>query len=513
MTPALLARLREILGPDGLLTEAADRLAYGYDNSKRIGEAGAVALPRTHEQVEAIMRACFETGTPLVARGRGTNTTGASVPLAGALVLSFERMDRILRIDPGNRLAVIEPGVLNGDLQKALAPHGFFWAPDPTSAPYSTIAGNLACNAGGPRTVKYGACRDNILALRAVDGTGRGFRCGSETTKGATGYDLTRLLVGSEGTLALVTEATLKLTPLAQARRSLRALYVDVAAAARAVARIMGQPVVPCALEFMDGTALRLVRERGAAVPAAGAMLLIEVDARTEALDDACAAVEAAARGAGVLSVDIDARPGDERATGTGLMPAVPIVPASAAAQAVRGEPVESPPRSTLHAALNDGLVDFAMARDAHETETLWSARKALSPALRSIAPTKINEDVVVPVSRLPELTTGLEALSQLHGIPIVCFGHAGNGNIHVNLLYDAADAERDAAAQRCLDAVFDLVIALGGTLSGEHGIGLAKRDWMPKAIDPVTLDLMRAIKSRFDPKGLLNPGKLLPPA
>ena len=538
MTPAFLTQLRDLLGTGGLLTDAADRLAYGYDNSKRLGDAGAVALPRTHEHVEAITRLCFETDTPLVARGRGTNTTGASVPLHGALVVSFERMDRILRIDPANRLAVVEPGVLNGDLQKALAPYGFFWAPDPTSAPYSTIAGNLACNAGGPRTVKYGACRDNILALRAVDGTGRGFRCGSETTKGATGYDLTRLLVGSEGTLALITEATLKLTPLAQARRSLRALYVDVAAAARAVARIMGQPVTPCALEFMDGTALRLVRERGVALPEAGAMLLIDVDARSDALEDACAAVEAAARGPGATAVrrepvqpqapvherfgvgfdkltpngwgELDAR--SRLATTVHGEPVEPP-PQFHPAITVRGEPVEPTPQSALHAILDDGLVEFALARDAEETETLWSARKALSPALRSIAPTKINEDVVVPVSRLPDLITVVEALARTHDIPIVCFGHAGNGNIHVNLLYDAADPARDAAAHRCLDAVFDLVISLGGTLSGEHGIGLAKRDWMPRAIDAVTLDLMRAIKSRFDPKGLLNPGKLLPPA
>jgi D-lactate dehydrogenase len=451
-----LLQLRDALGVDGLLTDAADCLAYGYDNSKRQGEAGAVALPRTHAQVEALATACHDAGVAMVARGRGTNTTGASVPLDGALVVSFERMDRILRIDPADRLAVVEPGVLNGTLQQALAPHGFFWAPDPTSAPYSTIAGNLACNAGGPRTVKYGACRENVLGLRAVDGRGRGFRCGGPTTKGATGYDLARLLVGSEGTLALITEATLKLTPLPEARRSLRALYVDVAAAARAVARVMGQPVAPCALEFMDGTALRLVRERGASLPEAGAMLLIDVDARAGALDDACAAVEAAARG--------------------------------------------------------EGLVEFAQARNVAETETLWAARKALSPALRTLAPTKINEDVVVPVSRVPELVAGVEALSRRHDLLIVCFGHAGNGNLHVNLLYDAADPVRHAAALQCLDAVFELVISLDGTLSGEHGIGLAKRDWMPRAIDPVTLDLMRAIKTRFDPKNLLNPGKLLPP-
>lgn len=453
----LIERLGQLLGGDALLTAAADRLAYGYDNSKRQGDAAAVALPRTHEHVVELVRACVEHRVVIVARGRGTNTTGASVPSKGALVVSFERMDRVLHIDPANRLAIVEPGVLNGTLQVDAGKHGFFWAPDPTSAPYSTIAGNLACNAGGPRTVKYGACRDNVLALRAVDGMGREFRCGSPTTKGAVGYDLTRLLVGSEGTLALITEATLKLTPLPEARRSLRACYADVASASAAVVRIMAQPVTPCALEFMDGAAVQLVRERGAELPDSGALLLIDVDARREALDDACAAVSIAA--------------------------------------------------------LGTGLIELREAKNAEDATTLWAARKALSPALRSIAPAKINEDVVVPVSRLPELILGVEALSRTHAIRIVCFGHAGNGNIHVNLLYDPTDTTQAAAAPRCLDAVFELVLALDGTLSGEHGIGLAKRDWMARALDPVALDLMRAIKLRFDPHGLLNPGKLLPHA
>jgi D-lactate dehydrogenase (quinone) len=452
----LLEPLRDVLDADGLLTSPGECLVYGYDNSKRQGMPIAVALPRSHAQALAVMQLCAEHRLPLVARGRGTNTTGASVPPDGALVLSFERMDRILRIDAANRLAVVEAGVLNGALQQAVAAQGFFWAPDPTSAPYSTVGGNLACNAGGPRTVKYGASRDNVMALRAIDGLGREFRCGSETSKGSVGYDLVRLLVGSEGTLALITEATLRLTPLPEARRSLRALYADVAAATAAVARVMAQPVAPCALEFMDGEALQLVRARGADLPsAAGALLLIDVDAQRAGLDDACRAVADAARG--------------------------------------------------------EGLLELRAAQDAAETETLWAARKALSPALRSIAPMKINEDVVVPVSRLPELIAGVGELGRAHAIPIVCFGHAGNGNIHVNLMYDPANAAQASAAPHCLDAVFELVLRLGGTLSGEHGIGLAKRAWMSRALDPVALELMRAVKSRFDPHGLLNPGKLLP--
>lgn len=436
--------------------EPAECAVYAYDNSRREAIPDAVVFPTTHEQVVALVALCREHRIALTARGRGTNTTGASVPVSGGIVASFERMTRILAIDTANRLAVVEPGVLNADLQIALKPHGFFWAPDPTSAPFCSIAGNIACNAGGPRAVKYGATRDNVLALRAINGRGEEFRCGKPTSKGATGYDLTRLLIGSEGTLAIITEATLKLTPLASDKRTLRATYVDMAAAAAAVARIMAQPVTPCALEYMDDEALRLARNHaGESIPVAGAMLIIEVDGETEALPSAVTAISQAASGAGLIE---------------------------------------------LHA-----------ANDAGEVASLWAARKALSPALRTLAPNKINEDVVVPVSRVPDLVAGLKRISAQHGIPIVTFGHAGNGNIHVNLLYRPEDPQQARNAPACLSDVFDLVFTMDGTLSGEHGIGLAKREFMPRALDPVALELMRRIKAQFDPEGILNPGKLLP--
>lgn len=456
---ALTAGLRETLAAvfaEAMSVDPAECLVYGYDNSRRQALPDAVVFPTRHEQVVELVQACRAARTPLIARGRGTNTTGATVPVAGGIVASFERMNRIVRIDTANRYAVVEPGVLNGDLQAALKPLGFFWPPDPTSSPYCSIGGNLACNSAGPRAVKYGSPRENTLGLQAVAGSGDAFRAGYYTSKGATGYDLTRLLIGAEGTLALITQATLKLTPLAGAKRVLRATYEDIVAAAAAVSRIMAQPVTPCALEFLDDEALRLARRHGGeAVPVAGAMLLIEVDGEPEYLASAVAAVRAAAQGI--------------------------------------------------------GLIECRAAKDDAEAAQLWIARKALSPALRSIAPMKINEDVVVPVSRLPELIHGLRDISQKYAIPIVNFGHAGNGNIHVNLLYRPEDPAQAAAAPDCLAAVFDLVLALDGTLSGEHGIGLVKREFLPRALDPVTLQLMRRIKAQFDPDGILNPGKLLP--
>ena len=449
----LLATLRSTFGA-ACSIDQAERLAYAYDNSRRNALPDAVVFPTEHAQVETLVRACKEHHVPVIARGRGTNTTGATVPVDGGIVVSFERMNRILRIDPDNRLAVVEPGVLNGDLQQALAPHGFFWPPDPTSSPWCSIGGNLACNSAGPRAVKYGSPRENTLGLRAIAGTGDDFRCGTYTSKGSTGYDFTRLLIGSEGTLALITEATLKLTPKPTGLRTMRATYRDVSSAARAVARIMAQPVTPCALEFIDDVALKLAHTHGGeSVPLAGAMLMIEVDGEAETLPSAVDAISRAAHG--------------------------------------------------------DGLDDFRVAQTSEETQALWSARKALSPAQRTISPNKINEDVVVPVSRLPELVDGIKQLSKQHDVLIVTFGHAGNGNLHVNLL-PRDDAERERA-HACLAEVFALVIKLEGTLSGEHGIGLAKREFMPLALQSTTLALMRSVKNAFDPAGILNPGKLLP--
>lgn len=458
LAPSLIRSLGEIAGAGGLMTARGDCWSYGYDNSRRHAPPQAVVFAAGHDQVRAVVALCHQAAVPLIARGAGTGTTGATVPDRGGVVLSFERMNRIFEIDAANRLARVEPGVTNQQLQSALAAEGFFWPPDPTSAAVCTIGGNLAYNSAGPRAVKYGTPRENTLGLRAVTGDAREIRTGTRTTKGVVGYDLTRLLIGSEGSLAVITEALLRLTPLAEETTTLRATYRDIHAASRAVSAIMAQPVTPCALEFMDAAAIDMVRDfSDLGLPeGVGALLMIEVDGPAHCQGASVDAVREAARVAGCLEI--------------------------------------------------------TTATTAREVADLWRTRKALSPALRKIAPKKINEDVVVPVSRIPELIEGLERLSAECGIRIVNFGHAGNGNIHVNLLADPDDPGQMERAHQALDRMFSMVLTLGGTLSGEHGIGLEKLPFVGREIDPVTLDLMRSIKERFDPRGILNPGKSLPP-
>jgi len=457
LPPKFISQLKQIVGTAAVLSDAADCWPYGYDNSRRHQLPHAVVFPTTHEQVQAIVQLCYGEHIPLTARGRGTGTTGATTPTRGGLVLALERMDRILAIDPDNRSITVEPGVTNQQVQQAAAEHGFFWPPDPTSAAFCTIGGNLAYNSAGPRAVKYGTPRENVLRLRSITGCGEELVTGTYTTKGVVGYDLTRLLIGSEGTLAIITEATLKLTPLPETRRTMQAIYRDITGASAAVSRIMAQPVIPCALEFIDGQAINMIRDYSQVdLPRqAGAMLMIEVDGPAIGIDDATTQIETAAK--------------------------------------------------------SDALLSFTTATTDATVAALWATRKALSPALRTVAPKKINEDVVVPVSQIPELISGLEQLAVEHDIRIVNFGHAGNGNIHVNLLIDPDDERQMHSAGQCLDQVFDLVLRLQGTLSGEHGVGLVKRDFVDRELGSTALALMQNIKQCFDPANILNPDKTLP--
>lgn len=451
-----ITQLQQAISIDRVLTDPVDCYAYAYDNSRIFHAPIAVVFPLNIFEVQAIIKLCNLHKVPVVPRGRGTGTAGGSVPEAGGVVLSLERMNRIISVDPDNRMAIIEPGVLNQALQDAIKEEGFFWPPDPSSAAYCSIGGNLATCAAGPHAVKYGVARDHVLGLKAVTGSGDIIKTGCYTSKGVVGYDLTRLLVGSEGTLAVIVEATLKLTPLPKHTGGITAEFADTASCARAIAAIMAQPYTPSALEFLDNGALNLIRSRHKNLlpENACAYLMIEVDGAQQEIIEATAAI--------------------------------------------------------LLACQVDGLIE---AKPAEDTKALWAARKALSPLLKDIAPKKINEDIAVPVSHLPELLTGLEKLAAQYQIANVNFGHAGNGNIHVNLLVNPDNADEMKRAYACLDEVFSLVLSLQGTLSGEHGVGMAKRPFISREIDETTINLMKAVKLTFDSNNILNPGKLFPVA
>lgn len=450
----LATRLASLLDRDRVFTDVVDCYAYAYDNTRKIFPPDAVVFPESADEVRKIVALCNEYQVPLVARGRGTGTAGGSLPERGGIVLSLERMRRIVAVDPANRVIVVEPGLLNQEVQDAAAVHGYFWPPDPSSASYCSVGGNLATCAAGPHAVKYGTARDHVLGLQAVTGAGDLIRTGCYTTKGVVGYDLTRLIIGSEGTLAVIVEATLKLTPKPAAVGGLTAHYGDAASCAAAIVAVMGQPRTPSALEFLDAGSLSLLRAHhpGLVPDAAQATLMIEVDGPAHEVEESAAAI--------------------------------------------------------LDVCRNDGLVAAEPSRNSDE---LWAARRALSPLLRDIAPRKINEDVAVPVSRLPALLDGLASLTAKHRIANVNFGHGGNGNIHVNLLVDPGRGDELKRAEACLDEIFDLVVGLGGTLSGEHGVGSEKRAFIGKELDPTTIALMRRVKQLFDPVDILNPGKLFP--
>ncbi len=452
-----LTELKACVPKNCFYSDPSDCYTYGYDNSRQHQLPHAVVLPTSTEQIQKIVKLCHDNKIALTTRGRGTGTAGGSVPLRQGVVLSTENLAEIINIDADNRIATVQPGVLNQTLQDALAVHKLFWAPDPTSAAFCSIGGNLAVNSAGPRAVKYGTSRDNVLGLDAVTGNGQLIKTGVTTTKGVVGYDLTRLIVGSEGTLAIITQANLKLLPLPEQKATLQAFYKDIESATHAITAVMSQPTTPCALEFIDSACLDIIRKSSEVRLPENANALLMIDA-----DGDAAIIKAAIKN---ISESVQ----------------------------------------------NSGLIELNTAESQQDIEKIWQARKALSPALRTIAPKKINEDIVVPVSKLPNLIRQLEAISKRYSIPIVNFGHAGNGNIHTNLLLDEANTLQANNAQDCLNAVFDLVLELNGTLSGEHGVGIEKRDYVAKEIDKNTLELMRQIKTQFDPNNILNPDKMFP--
>ena len=454
----VIAQLRDIVGADYILTDEASRTLYGTDALKRGHPADAVVIPAGAQEIAAIARLCHETRTPLVPRGSGSGYSGGAVPVRGGIVLSLERLNRILDIDEDNLLAVVEPNVITGDLQDAVERVGLFYPPDPASLRQSAIGGNVAECAGGPRAFKYGVTKQYVLGLDAVLPTGEFIRTGGRVVKNVVGYDLTQLLVGSEGTLAILTKITLRLIPKPPAAVTLRATFPSVRHAVNAVSELIRARVVPAALELVDRESLDAVAAflGGArlAPPDTGALLLIELDGLPPLIHEEAVRVEVACRGA--------------------------------------------------------GATELLQARDEADRQELWRVRRELSPALRTIAPVKFNHDIVVPKGRIPDLFTLIGELRAHFRMPIPCFGHVGDGNIHVNIMVGTSDDER-RRAREAEEMLFRGVIALGGSISGEHGIGFSKARYLGLELTPETIALMKRIKHAFDPHGILNPGKIFP--
>jgi len=459
LTRELSRRLEDILGRENFSTRVEDLVLYAYDGTGEEHRPEAVAWPGSTAEVAAVVALAAEAGLPVVARGAGSGLTGGALPVAGGLVLAMSRFNRILSIDPANLTADVEPGVVTADFQAAVEKVGLFYPPDPASREFSTLGGNAAENAGGTRAVKYGVTRDYVLGLEAVLGTGEIVKTGVRTPKGVVGYDLTRLLVGSEGTLGIITRLTLRLLPKPQSKKTVAALFGDLNDAARVVAAITAQGIVPTTLEFMDRAALDCVQAYAglALEPEDRALLLIETDGPEE---------QAASEAEAVIRL----------------------------CQEMRARSVHK-------------------ADTPAEAETLWQARRAISPALLKTAPGKFNEDIVVPRSRIPDMVAEIETIGAKRGVTIINFGHLGDGNIHTNVMYDPAEPGRREAAEFAVEDIFKATLAMGGTLSGEHGIGTAKSAYIGLELEPAVLDLMRRVKTAFDPKGILNPGKIFPKA
>ncbi len=455
----LVDRLIAQLGAAHVKSDETSRMVYGTDALKRGRPADVVVFPGSTEDVAAVVRVCAEGRIPIVARGAGTGYTGGSVPTHGGVVLSLERMHRILEIDEANLIAVVQPNVVTGDLQDAVERVGLFYPPDPASLRESVIGGNVAECAGGPRAFKYGTTKRYVLGLEAVLPTGEIIRTGGKVVKNVVGYDLTQLLVGSEGTLAIVTEIILRLVPKPPLQTTIRATFPDVESSVQAVTNIIRARVVPAALELIDGDSLEAVARnlgvRSLAPAGTAALLLIEVDGIAEAIAEEAARVEEACRAAGATEV--------------------------------------------------------LRARDESERQELWRVRRELSLSLKMIASLKINHDVVVPKGRIPELFALVRDIRERFRLRIPCFGHAGDGNIHVNIMVDKDDADEVARAHDAEVVLFSGVVALEGSISGEHGIGFSKAKFLPLELSEDEIALMQRVKKAFDPHGILNPGKIFP--
>lgn len=451
-------KLVEVLGKEKVSTSLVERKLYSYDATPIPIERAlpsAVVFPTSQEDVQKLVKVCYEEEIPIFPRGAGSGLTGGAVPtLEKGVVVSFERMNRF-QLNVDNATAVVEPGVITYEFQQEVERLGLFYPPDPSSFKYSTIGGNIAENAGGPRCLKYGVTREYVLGLTAVIKEGEVIKTGNPVIKDVAGYDITKLFVGSEGTLGLITSAVLKLIPKPKARGTALILFKNLEDVGRVVAKIMTSGIFPSALEFMDKDAIRAVEEfKPVGLPKdVSALLLVEVDGSPQSVKEDIKAVEGLAK---VMGLEVK------------------------------------------------------MAEDEESAEKLWTARKSLGPALGNLRTGKINEDVVVPRVYLSEAIRDYRKVAEKYGLLMAIFGHIGDGNLHVNLLYDKKNKEEEERAERAVDEIFEITLRYNGSITGEHGVGLTKRKFLEYQFGPVGMEILRGIKKVFDPKNLFNPSKVI---
>ncbi|MDL0087874.1 FAD-linked oxidase C-terminal domain-containing protein [Campylobacter gastrosuis] len=449
---------KSLLGDENAHFDDAHRLAYCYDATKKRHLPDGVLYPRDENDVSEILKYCNENKIPIVARGAGSGFTGGALSVNGGLVLALEKhMNKILEIDMQNMVAVVEPGVINMDLQRAVQAVGLFYPPDPASQDYSTIGGNVSENAGGMRAAKYGITKDYVMAIRAVLPNGDIIRAGKRTIKDVAGYNVAGILIASEGTLAVITQITLKLIAKPKMSKTAMGIFADVKTAMNAVYKTMAAGVTPVAMEFLDALCIKAVNDRfNKGLPSeAGAILISDVDGDTETKLDADLAV-------------------------------------------------------IRDVFMQNGAIDFKVAKDEAQAADIWFSRRNCSQAINCYGTLKLNEDITVPRSKLPELLDEIEKVSQKYGIKVPCFGHTGDGNVHTNVMVvDKNDEKQVENGHKAIEEIFKIAVDLGGTLSGEHGIGISKAEFMPLAFNEAEMNLFRRIKMAFDPNNILNPGKM----
>ncbi len=443
-----------------MLADPADLVCYAFDASGLESVPAAVVLPSNTAEVAAIVALALKHTVPLFPRGAGSGTAGGSIPSSNGIAVVLTGMNRILEINTGNLTATVEPGVITGALQKAVSKHGLFYPPDPASLSFCTIGGNVNTGAGGARAVKYGVTRDYVTSLEVVLADGRVINTGHDTAKGVAGYDLTRLMVGSEGTLGIITRITLRLIPQPEAVGTALVLFPDTASACNAVKSFFENRILPRCAEFLDAMSIRCVRE----------MLPQEVHEKCRAM----------------LLVEVDG----------------PVASIQSQLEVVKKCCMES------------GAINAMVAKNSSDAAAMWKARRNLSPAIRRLGYSgKVSEDICVPRQKLPEAVTRLDEISKRHNITILSFGHAGDGNLHVNLLFDRDSTNEVKDMERAVAEIMETAVGLGGTISGEHGIGLAKKEFMELDAGTTQIELMQGIKKVFDPAEIMNPGKVLPGA